>query len=163
MFHAISLEGHRWMALAGGLSVSLALASCTAASPAATNTPSMNMGAESTAPGVSNTASPTGPVRCAVTPDVSPSATIEVVTDSLGIVNFGPGVSIKAGEAVAFTNGNTSRHTITEGTYGEAVDGACVDASLENITTVIVTFYEPGEYKITCRPHPIMQTSVTVE
>jgi hypothetical protein len=99
MVQAISLGGHRWMALAGGLSVSLALVACSsAASPLATSHASMNMGSES-----------------------------------------------------------------TERTYGEAVEGACVDASLENNTTVIVTFYEAGEYEITCRPHRIMQTSVTVE
>ncbi|MGZ6213918.1 MAG: cupredoxin domain-containing protein [Candidatus Limnocylindria bacterium] len=98
-----------------------------------------------------------------MTPDASPSATIEIVKDSLGFFNFGDPVTIKAGEAVVFTNGNASPHTITEGTYGQAVPDACIDVPIANDTSVTVTFYVAGTYKITCKPHPPMQTSVIVQ
>jgi plastocyanin len=71
-------------------------------------------------------------------------------------------VTIQAGQAVAFTNGNGSPHTVTEGTAGQSAVGACVDEPLAVSATVIVTFYVPGVYEITCRPHPPMHTSVTV-
>lgn len=163
MFHTPPLAGRRWMEVSTGLVVALALVAC---SSAATTSPSPSTsagGVASTAPSISTAPSPSGPLRCAVTPDASPSATIEVVTDTHGIFNFGDPVTIEAGQAVAFTNGNGAAHTITEGTYGEAVPNACVNEPIAINETVIVTFYEPGDLQITCHPHPIMQTSVLIK
>ncbi len=123
----------------------------------------MSMGSEATASSASTAPTPSGPLRCAVTPDASPSATIGVTSDSLGFFSFGAPATIKAGQAVAFTNGIGTRHTVTEGTYGQAAPNACVDVSLPTHSTVIVTFYQPGTYQITCRPHKVMQTSVTIQ
>jgi plastocyanin len=125
--------------------------------------PPMSMGIESIEPSVSIAGSPSGPLRCAVTPDATASATIEITTDELGFYHFGAPVSIEAGQAVAFNNGNAAPHTITEGTYGVAVDDPCVNEPLAQNASVTVTFYEVGEYPITCRPHPVMQTAVTVQ
>ena len=148
-----------------GLILAVVLAACSSAAsptPGASTAASMSMtGTASTAPAQST--SPLGPVRCAVTPDASPSATIGVTKDSLGFFDYGDPVTIKTGQAVVFTNGNGAPHTITEGTYGEAAAGACVNVPLANNTSVIVTFYQPGTYQITCRPHKVMQTSVTVQ
>jgi plastocyanin len=145
----------------------LALAACSSVAspaPSRSSTPLMSMaGTATTAQSVSIAPSPSGPVRCAVTPDASPSATIKAFTDPLGDFNFGPPVTIKVGQAVAFTNGNNSPHTITEGTEGHAVAGACVDVPIANSASVIVTFYQPGIYQITCQPHPRMRTSVSVQ
>jgi plastocyanin len=153
------------MALAAGLI--LVLAACNGvASPAASSSSTAPMSmpvSVSATPSVSTAPSPSGPVRCAVTPDAAPSATIKIFTDNVGIFNFGDPVTIKAGQAVAFTNGNGAAHTITEGTYGQAVAGACVDVPIANSASVIVTFYLAGTYQITCKPHPIMQTSVLVQ
>jgi plastocyanin len=105
-------------------------------------------------------------VRCAATPDASPNATIEITSVPLGdgsTFSFGDPVTIKAGQVVVFTNGNTAPHTITEGTGGEAAAGACVDVPIATNTDVTVTFLQPGDYQITCKPHPYMQTSVHVE
>ena len=104
-----------------------------------------------------------GAARCAVTPDAAPSATIGVSWDDLGFPDFGAPVTIKAGQAVVFINGNEATHTVTEGTYAEPAANACVDVTLPVNGSVVVTFYKPGEYQITCRPHKVMQTSVTVE
>lgn len=167
MSHITPLGNRRWMALTAGLVLALVLAACSSAvspTPSASTAASMSTaGAVSTVPSVSTAQSPSGPLRCAVTPDASPSATIGVTKDSLGFFDYGDPVTIKTGQAVVFTNGNGAPHTITEGTYGEAAAGACVNVPLANNTSVIVTFYQPGTYQITCRPHKVMQTSVLVQ
>lgn len=155
------------MVLALGLVLSLGLAACSSAvspTPGASTAASMSMGsAVSNAPtAAAPSASQVGPARCAVTPDASPSATIGVTIDSLGFFAFGDPVTIKAGQAVVFSNGKAT-HTITEGTYGEAAADACVNVPLAPNSSVIVTFYQPGDYEITCRPHKVMQTSVLVQ
>ena len=157
--------GLRSTTLPIGPILAVVLAAC---SSAASPTPGVSMAASMSIGGTASTVpaqstSPSGPVRCAVTPDASPSATIGVTKDSLGFFDYGDPVTIKTGQAVVFTNGNGAPHTITEGTYGEAAAGACVNVPLANNTSVIVTFYQPGTYQITCRPHKVMQTSVTVE
>lgn len=146
----------------------LLLAACSSAassSPATSSIPSMSMAASVGATAkVSTAPSPSGPIRCAVTPDAIPSATIEVTgSEALLSFAFSDPVTIKAGQAVAFTNGNGSPHTVTEGIFGKPVANACVDEPLGIDTTLIVTFYLPGVYDITCRPHAPMHTSVTVQ
>jgi plastocyanin len=163
--HSLSPLGHRSIAISVGFALPFVLGACASSatpSPEAGGMASMSM--ETTASTEPSTApSPSGPLRCAVTPDATPSATIAITTDKLGIFQFGEPVTIKAGEAVLFSNGNGSPHTITQGTYGKADADACVNEPLASSQNLIVTFYLAGEYPITCRPHPIMQTSVTVE
>jgi plastocyanin len=81
-------------------------------------------------------------------------------TVSLAGGQFSPTeLTIAAGTTVTFTN--TANHTVTEGSDGEAVDDPIVDEDGgEDIT---VTFDEPGTYQITCRIHPSMNMTVTVE
>jgi plastocyanin len=156
----------RSIALALGFVVTVALAGCAASAsstPGAGAMASMSMGAPSTAPSISSAPGPSGPVACAVTPDATPSATIAITTDNVGIFQFGDPVTIKVGEAVKFSNPNGSPHTITQGTFGKADADACVNVPIASGEDVVVTFYLAGEYPITCRPHPSMQTSVTVE
>jgi len=70
---------------------------------------------------------------------------------------FGAEVTIKAGQAVVFTNGAVA-HTITEGTGGKATSNACVDEPIGAGKSVVVTFTEPGNYQITCTIDSSMQT-----
>lgn len=137
MFHTTPLAGRRWMALAAGAALTLALAACTSASPSASPNPS-------------------GIARCAVIPGASTNATFQV-----GALSFGPSVTIKAGQAVVFTSGAVA-HTITEGTNGRAVAGACVNVPIAAFQNVVMTFNQPGDYQITCTIHPRMQTGVHV-
>jgi plastocyanin len=95
--------------------------------------------------------------RCSVTPDASPSATIEISGSQ-----FGDEVNVSAGQAVAFVNKDTIDHTVTEGTNGTAVADACVDEPIEAGETEVVTFTEAGDYDITCTIHSSMQTAVHV-
>jgi plastocyanin len=95
---------------------------------------------------------------CEVASDASAAASI-----SLASFAFSGEATISAGESVSFTNDDSSGHTITQGTEGTAIDGACVDESIASGATVTVTFNEPGDYDITCTIHPAMQTVVHVE
>ena len=125
--------------------------------------PTASASAAAIATAATPSATAAGPARCAVTLGAAPSATIGVVWDDLGFPDFGDPVTIKAGQAVTFVNGNEATHTVTEGTYAEPAPNACVDVTLPVNATVVVTFYTSGVYQFTCRPHKVMQTSVTVE
>jgi plastocyanin len=82
---------------------------------------------------------------------------------SLASFAFSGEATVSVGESVSFTNDDSSGHTITQGTGGTAIDGACVDETIASGAMVTVTFNEPGDYDITCTIHPAMQTVVHVE
>ena len=68
-------------------------------------------------------------------------------------------LTITAGSTVTFTN--TGGHTVTEGSGGTAADDPIVDEG--GGSDVEVTFDEPGTYSITCRIHPDMNMTITVQ
>ena len=68
-------------------------------------------------------------------------------------------LTIPAGTTVTFTD--TSGHTVTEGTDGTAVDDPIVDE--QGGSDIPVTFDEVGTYNITCKIHPFMNMTITVE
>lgn len=77
---------------------------------------------------------------------------------------FDPGeLTIAAGTEVSFVNADSAPHTVTEGTDGAAVDDPIIDEELEQDGSTSFTFDEPGTYDITCRFHPSMQMTITVE
>ena len=81
-------------------------------------------------------------------------------TVSLAGFAFSPSeLTIQAGTTVTFTD--TGGHTVTEGTDGEAVDDPIVDE--QGGSDIEVTFDEPGTYNITCKIHPDMNMTITVE
>jgi plastocyanin len=128
-----SLAGRQWMALAAGAVLMLALVACSS-------------GASQPANG-----------RCVVTPGASPQATVKIAN-----LAFGPAVTIKAGGAVVFINNDSTTHTVTQGTGGQAAANACVDEHVSVGQSVTVTFSQPGDYQITCTIHK-MQTVVHVQ
>jgi plastocyanin len=78
--------------------------------------------------------------------------------------NYDPAeLTIAAGTEVEFVNADSFAHTVTEGTDGQAVDDPIVDEDIEQNGTVSVTFDEPGTYNITCKIHPSMNMTITVE
>ena len=121
------------------------------ATPAATATQTQGpTGTPAAAPTLAP-ASQAAVVRCAETPDVAPSAT---VLWNIPVVGGEP--TIKAGQAVAFITTGPSP-TVTEGTNGKAAANACIDKTIGSDATtmkVVVTFYQPGDYSITCRKVP---------
>ena len=81
-------------------------------------------------------------------------------TVSLAGGQFAPGsLTIAAGDTVTFTD--TANHTVTEGTDGVADDDPIVDEA--GGADIEVTFDEPGTYNITCKIHPSMNMTITVE
>ena len=82
-------------------------------------------------------------------------------TVSLAGGAFAPStLTIPAGTTVTFTD--TSGHTVTEGTDGEAVEDPIVDEE-GGADPIEVIFDEAGPFNITCRIHPNMNMTVTVE
>lgn len=64
--------------------------------------------------------------------------------------------TIKAGQAVEFVTTGPSP-TVTEGTDGKPAANACIDRTIGSHAasmSVVVTFYQPGDYSITCRKIP---------
>ena len=81
-------------------------------------------------------------------------------TVSLSGGAFSPStLTIPAGTTVTFTD--TTGHTVTEGSDGQAVDDPIVDES--GGADVVVTFDEAGTFNITCTIHPAMNMTITVE
>jgi plastocyanin len=81
-------------------------------------------------------------------------------TVSMSGNQFSPGtLTVAAGTTVTFTD--TATHTVTEGTDGVAVDDPIVDQ--QGGADIEVTFDEPGTYDITCKIHPQMNMTITVE
>ena len=81
-------------------------------------------------------------------------------TVSMANTTFTPStLTVAAGTTVTFTD--TAGHTVTEGTDGVAVDDPIVDE--DGGSDVEVTFDEPGTYNITCKIHPSMNMTITVE
>ena len=80
-----------------------------------------------------------------------PSATVQW---NIPVVGGEP--TIKAGQAVAFVTTGSSP-TVTEGTNGQPAANACIDKTIGSAVgqmSVVVTFYQPGDYSITCRKIP---------
>jgi plastocyanin len=77
---------------------------------------------------------------------------------------FDPGeLTVPVGTEVVFVNVDSFPHTVTHGTDGEAVEDPYVDEEIGGGAEVSVIFDEAGTYDITCRIHPAMQMTVTVE
>lgn len=82
-------------------------------------------------------------------------------TVSLAGGAFSPtSLTIAAGTTVTFTD--TAGHTVTQGSDGTAVDDPIVDEE-GGADPIEVTFDEAGTFDITCRTHPVMNMTVTVE
>lgn len=135
---------------------------------------SLALGACSTTPSATPdpTAAPT-PTESEPSPTLAPSpdagspAPADPPADSVEVrladSDFHPAeLTIAAGTVVVFVNGDDYGHTITEGSDGRAVDDPFVDEELEQ-EPVSVTFDEPGTFELTCRIHPTMNMTITVE
>ena len=72
-------------------------------------------------------------------------------------------LTIAVGTTVNFVNADSAAHTVTEGTDGTAVADPIIDEELEQGGSASYTFDEAGTYDITCKIHPSMQLTITVE
>jgi plastocyanin len=148
---------HRSAALIGILALVLAACASPAAAPSATEPPT---------PSATEAATPSASPSAEESESAEPSeeATAEEVRVRLESSNFDPSeLTIAAGTTVLFLNADSYTHTVTEGTGGQAVDDPIVDREIAENRSVRVTFDEPGTYDITCKIHPSMQLTITVE
>lgn len=72
-------------------------------------------------------------------------------------------LTITEGTTVSWVNEDDAGHTITHGENGGPVDEPLFDEELSRGATVSYTFEDPGTYPVTCRIHPEMQMTITVE
>jgi plastocyanin len=148
---------HRSAALIGILALVLAACASPAAAPSATEPPT---------PSATEPPTPSASPSAEESESAEPSeeATAEEVRVRLESSNFDPSeLTITAGTTVLFLNADSYTHTVTEGTGGQAVDDPIVDREIAENRSVRVTFDEPGTYDITCKIHPSMQLTITVE
>jgi plastocyanin len=99
----------------------------------------------------------------------------EVVT--IGLKFMPPDLTVKVGDTVTWTNGETIGHTITSGAWGEVNEATGLrgtqtpdglfDHALspkgEDGDTFSYTFTEAGVFQYYCKPHLTMNATVTVE
>ena len=131
--------------------LALALAACgtTASSPssAESEAPPSTSQAESTEPSASATEAASEEVRVRL-------ESFAFDTDEL---------TIAAGTEVTFLNADSAPHTVTEGVDGAAADDPIINVELAGNQAESFTFDEPGTYQITCKIHPSMNLTITVE
>ena len=117
-------------------------------------------GAESTSTAsASGEASPSESAEASATSGESGEARVRIKNSAYDPTEL----TIAAGTEVTFVNADGFAHTVTEGTDGTAVADPIVDEEVEQNGTVKVTFDQPGTYDITCKIHPSMNITITVE
>jgi plastocyanin len=73
-------------------------------------------------------------------------------------------LTIPVGTTVTFMNMDSAPHTATNGSDGEAASDAAFDLQLApSGGTGEFTFDEAGTYQVTCKIHPAMNMTITVE
>jgi plastocyanin len=69
---------------------------------------------------------------------------------------FPTGITIKAGDSIAWSNGDTAPHTVTFD------DNSCDSGQIAAGTAVTVTYSKAGSYPFHCKVHPTMKGTLTV-
>jgi plastocyanin len=77
--------------------------------------------------------------------------------------DFGDDITVAAGTVVTFQNDDDAEHSVTNGTDGTPADDPAFDEDVEAGESVEIPFDEAGTFDVTCRYHPDMQMTVTVE
>lgn len=97
----------------------------------------------------------------------SPSEAGAVFGDTTVIISgrsFSDDITIIAGSSVTFLNDDEFGHTVTNGVDGVAAVDALFDVSLSaGATSEPIVFDTPGVYDVTCKVHPTMHMTITVE
>lgn len=154
-----------------GLGASLAAAALLAAACAGggTTAPAAKQPSSATQPGAAVTAAtqpstaPTQPAPAETTaPAASTAAGCEVVTTGTGAAAeikgfaFPAGLTVKAGQAIAWTNGDGASHTVTFD------DGTCKSGTIAGGATVLVRYLTRGTYAFHCAIHTSMTGTIEV-
>jgi plastocyanin len=155
MSYTIPYAGRQWMVLAVGAVLTLLLAACGSVASSSSNPSLISSPSSAPSPSQVPAASQVAVLRCASTPDATPSVTIEW-NDPVKVGD----VTIKAGQAVAFVTQIIFGPTVTEGTDGIKAADYCIDKTLSANVPGVVTFYQPGDYHIFCRKAPTTMLTV---
>lgn len=97
------------------------------------------------------------------TPPTANAAGCETIADGTGTAAeikgfaFPAGLTVKAGEAIAWTNSDSAPHTVTFD------DGTCASGSIRGGATVVVRYTVPGTYAFHCAIHPSMTGTLEVK
>lgn len=124
------------------LAVSLALAACSSSSGA------------TAAPGASTGASAGASAAAASTCAVSTSAA--GTPAQIKSFAFPTGLTVKAGDAIAWSNGDAVGHTVTFD------DGTCASGTIAPGSTVTISYTVPGSYPFHCSIHASMKGTLVV-
>jgi plastocyanin len=169
MTPALPMRATRTRLTVGWLAtLALALAACSGASPSASSGGSV--AAEPSASNAPATQVPTPTEAPLPTPrvagahcEVTPGAHVSETANWSFSVKAR--YTIKAGQALAFTPGldEPVGTTVTEGTNGTAAPDACVDVPVAAGSSLVVTFYQPGDYYLFSRVASLLHTVIHVE
>ena len=145
--------------MVAGLVLLLAACSSTAGSSAATATPSASVAGSSAPASASASASE------AATGDVTVTITgFAFTADDADTSGDVPTLTIPVGTSVTFVNEDSTRHTATNGTDGEADPDAAFDFNLaQQGASGTYTFDTAGEFGVTCTVHSTMNLTIIVE
>jgi plastocyanin len=139
-----------------GLMLVLAACSNGAASSAATSTPTQSAAASSGAASASASAAAGD-----VTVTITGFAFTADDADTSGDV---PTLTVPVGTSVTFVNEDSTRHTATNGSDGEADADAAFDFNLaQQGAAETYTFDTAGEFGVTCTVHSTMNMTIIVE
>jgi plastocyanin len=69
---------------------------------------------------------------------------------------FPSGITVKAGGAITWSNGDSAPHTVTFD------DGSCESGQIAPGSSVTVTYSKAGSYPFHCSVHPNMKSTLTV-
>ena len=147
-----------------GLMLALAACSNDPASSAAPSTPTQSAAASSAAAS-SAAASASASSSAPATGDVTVTITgFEFTADAADTSGDVPTLTIPVGTSVTFVNEDSTRHTATNGTDGEADPDAAFDFTLgQQGASETFTFDTAGEFGVTCRIHSTMNLTIIVE
>lgn len=99
----------------------------------------------------------------ACSPASSPGGDADHTVTIVG-TSFGEDFTIPVGGTVVFVNSAGRNHTVTNGVDGEPNEDPLFDIELaDGETSDPITFAEAGTYHVTCRIHPSMHLTITVE
>jgi plastocyanin len=102
--------------------------------------------------------------EAAATQEAEGEAEGEAVSVTLADFAFEPAeLTVSVGTEVTFENEDSAPHTATHGTDGQAADDAEFDVDVPAGESGSYTFEEAGTYEVTCRIHPAMAMTITVE
>lgn len=96
-------------------------------------------------------------------PDGDTEVTVTLRGSAFQSPDGGETLTISAGATVTFVNEDSFSHTATHGENGLAASDAAFDIGLAAGANGSFIFDEPGSYPVTCKIHPTMNMTITVE